>query len=237
MYKYATSLVFLLIFTIKAAFAQEEFVVNGAIFEAGTKIRIALAEIKNKRTGFSIGSNDMGIFSLKAGLGDTLEVTKRGFNDAIVVVNSRKDIILNLNRGNLLNEVVIKGQSKAKELEEIKKEFRNKGSFYNGKPPLSLLNPFGGSPLTFLYELLGKTPRQARRFSRLYTAEVQQSQIDLIYNKTIINKYTGLNDKELEDFMVKYRPDYEQAKHWNQYDAIKWINECFKQYKEEKGIK
>ncbi|MCJ0741970.1 hypothetical protein [Pedobacter montanisoli] len=237
MYKYATSFLFLLIFTIKAAFAQEEFVVNGAIFEAGSKIRIALAEIKNKRTGFSIGSNDMGIFSLKAALGDTLEITKRGFNDAVVVVSSKKDIILNLNRGNLLNEVVIKGQSKAKELEEMKQEFRNKGSFYNGKPPLSLLNPFGGSPLTFLYELLGKTPRQARRFSRLYNSEIQQNQIDLIYNKSVINKYTGLTDKELEDFMVKYRPEYEQAKHWNQYDAIKWINTCFKQYKEEKGIK
>ncbi len=43
-----------------------------------------------------------------------------------------------------------------------------------------------------------------------------------------------LEGKELEDFMVTYRPDYEKTKNWTQYDANKWIVDSFKKYKEAK---
>jgi len=213
-----------------AAKAQQEFTLNGVVFESGTKIRIALVEINNKRNHYSVGSNDMGLFKIKAVVGDTLEIIKRGFNDVQVVVASTKDMVITLNRGNTLNEVVINGQNKKQSLDELKHDYVGKGSFYAGKPPLALLNPFGGSPLTFFYELFGKTPKRARRFNKLYKAELQQNEIDLLFNKSTINKNTGLEGKELENFMVNYRPDYQKAKNWTVYDATKWIKDSYKKY-------
>lgn len=221
-----------LLFNAARGFAQQEFRLKGVLFENGTKIRIALAEISNKRNGYAVGSNDLGIFEIKALVGDTLLVTKRGFNDLTVVVSSSKDLVLKLNRGNMLNEVVIKGKGKEQEMKAIEKDFKDKGSFFSGKPPLALLSPFGGSPLTFFYELFGKTPRDARRFRKYHQTENEQSHVDQFFNKSIIAKNTGLEGKELEDFMIAYRPDYEIAKNWNSYDGLKWIAESYKKYKD-----
>lgn len=238
--RYKAKLIFPLFFSLisigKFSYAQTDFNITGVIFENQTKIRIALAEIKNKRTGFSTGSNDLGIFYIKASIGDTLLVAKRNYSDLRVVVKDNKDLVLLLNKGaTMLNEVVVTGQSKRQALEEARRDYRAKGSFYGGKPPLALLNPFGGSPLTFFYELLGKTPRKARRFNRMYQNEIQDGQVDQLFNKSTINQQTGLEGKALEDFLVNYRPSYEQAKNWNTYDAIKWINESYKKYSDTAG--
>ncbi|RZK54496.1 MAG: hypothetical protein EOO91_15815 [Pedobacter sp.] len=218
----------LLLISISSAKAQQEFMQNGAVLENGSKIRIALAEITNLRNGYSVGSNDMGLFSIKSAIGDTLVIVKRGFNDLRVVVSSTKDIVLQLNRGGtMLSEVVINGQGKKQALDAIKRDFKDKGSFYGGKPPLL---SYVLSPLTAIYELFGRTPKNARRFNKMYVSELQDSHIDQLFNKTTINKETGLTGKELEDFMVNYRPDYEKAKNWTYYDSTKWIKDSFKNY-------
>lgn len=215
--------------------AQQEFMLNGVLFENGSKIRIALAEVGNKRNGYVVGSNDIGLFQIRAVVGDTLVVVKRGFNDLTVVVKSTKDLVLVLNRSvNMLNEVVITGESKKQTLDAIKKDFKDKGSFYGGKPPLL---SYLFTPLTAFYELFGRTPRNARRFNNYYNTELQQTHVDQFFNKTLINKYTGLEGKQLDDFMINYRPDYEKAKNWNQYDGVKWITESYKKYTDTAGKK
>jgi hypothetical protein len=222
----------LLFFTLSVhtASAQKEFILNGVVINNDSKLRLALAEITNKRNNYGVGSNDMGLFQIRAVVGDTLLITKRGFNDKEIVINSTKDVVIYLNRGVTLNEVVINGNSKKQELDAIKRDFEAKGSFYGGKPPLSLLLPFGGSPLTFLYELFGRTPRNARRFGRYYTAELQQTKVDQYFNRSLINQHTGLTGKELDNFMINYRPDYEKVKNWNVYDGTKYIKDSFKKY-------
>lgn len=134
----------------------------------------------------------------------------------------------------MLNEVVIVGQSKKQSLDELKRDFRDKGSFHGGKPPLL---SFLFTPLTALYDLFGKTPRQDRRLGRMYQTEIQDLQVDQFFNKTVINQQTGLSGKELEDFLVNYRPTYEQAKHWTTYDGMKWINDSYKSYRNTKPLK
>lgn len=207
-------------------FAQD-FKLNGVVLEKESKQRIALVEITNKRNKYSVGSNDMGLFTVGVNIGDTLLIIKRGFNDQQVVVKSASDLIIYLNRGITLNTVVINGETKKQTLDAIRRDFKNKGSFYAGKPPfLSFLF----TPLTAIYELVGKTPKNARRFSRYYATEMQQSHVDAFFNKSIISSNTGLRGKELDNFMINYRPEFEQSKNWNTYDGLKWIKESYKKY-------
>ena len=215
-----------------AAFAQQEFKLTGVLIEEGTKIRIALADVTNIRNRYSVGSNDMGLFEIKAAIGDTVLISKRGFTDLRIVVGGTQALMLKLNRGMVLDEVLIKGKTKQQSLADIDRDFRAKGSFYAGKPPLALLSPFGGSPLTFFYELFGKTPRDARRFRKYWKTENEQSQIDRFFNPTLVNKYTGLENKELNSFMIRFRPDYAQTKNWGEYDGIKWIVDSYQKYKD-----
>ena len=213
---------------ISKGFAQQEFKLTGVIFEKATTIRIALAEVTNKRNKYTVGSNDLGLFTIRALIGDTLIINKRNFTPLILTVNSPKDMITYLIRdANTLNEITVYGKTKKQELAAIQKDFKDKGSFYGGKPPLL---SFIFSPLTAIYELFGRTPRNARRFNNMYVTEMQLSHVDLFFNKTNINTTTGLDGKELENFMINYRPDYAQSKNWIAYDGIKWIKDSYKKY-------
>jgi hypothetical protein len=211
---------------LSQALAQQEFQLKGVVMENGSNNRIALSEITNKRNKFVVGSNDLGIFQIRAAIGDTLLVVKRDFGDREIVVASQQDVLVRLNR-TTLNTVNIYGQTRKEEMNEIKQEFRNKGSYYAGKPPLL---SYVFTPLTALYELFGKTPKNAKRFNRYYNNEMQQSQIDGFFNEELIKKNTPLEGKDLENFMLNYRPDYEKAKNWTTYDAIKHIRDSYAQY-------
>lgn len=207
--------------------AQEDFRLNGVIMVKGSTTRVALAEITNKRTKYTVGSNDLGIFQIKASVGDTLLVIKRSFSDVEQVVLSDRDMIIYVDMGNTLNQVNIRGQSKKQELDELKQDYRDKGSFYQGKPPLL---SYIFAPLTALYELFGSTPKKARRFGKYYNTELQQTTIDGFFNETLIQKNTALEGKDLENFMLNYRPDYSKSKNWTEYDAVKYIRDSYKQY-------
>ena len=111
----------------------------------------------------------------------------------MLAVTSLKDVIIHLTREtNTLNEVKVYGTTKKQELDAIKRDFKNKGSFYGGKPPLL---SYIFSPLTAIYELFGRTPKNARRFNKMYVTELQQSHVDRFFNKTTINANTGLEGK------------------------------------------
>ncbi len=227
-------LLFIAVFLFSIQIKAQEFMFNGVVFETGTKIRIALCEVSNLRNNYSVGTNDMGLFTIRAVIGDTLVISKRGFDDKKIVVTSTQSSSFYLNRGNTLKEVVINGTSQKQALDDIKQDFKNKGSFYAGKPPFLA---FLFQPLTALYETFGRTPKNARRFNNYYNTELQQTQIDRYFNRTIINQQTGLDGKDLDNFMINYRPDYEQAKNWNVYDGNKWIKESFKKYADTVGKK
>ncbi|WP_133575752.1 hypothetical protein [Pedobacter metabolipauper] len=210
------------------AFAQD-FILKGVVMEKGTKKRIETAHIQVKRTGIYAFSNNFGLFEIKARVGDTLLIIRTEFNDQEVPVSSNKDLVVYLDRGTMLREVNINGQTKKQELTSMKKEYQAKGSFYQGKPPVL---SFFFKPLTALYELFGRTPKNARRFARYYETELQQTLIDGFFNETIIQENTDLKGDELEKFMQDYRPEYEKAVNWGQYDAIKHIKDSYKKYKE-----
>lgn len=226
------SIFLLLTLALSNVYAQNSFVVKGVLIDKAANIRVALATITNLNTGAAVGTNDMGFFSITANIGDTILVEKQRYQDVKAVVQNTRDLVLYLNAATTLNEVVITGKTKKQALDEIKQDFKNKGSYYGGKPPLGLLLPFGGSPLTFLYELFGKTPKQAKRFNRMYKNEMQNGEVDLFFNKALINKHTGLTGAQLDEFMINYRPTFAQAKTWTSYDGIKWINDSYKKYKD-----
>ncbi|WP_354330697.1 hypothetical protein [Pedobacter sp. CG_S7] len=211
------------------ASAQENGIIKGVVMEKGTPTRITNAVVFNKTTIISVNSNDFGLFQIRAVIGDTLQIFKQDYLDVQVVVVSEKDILVHLIKGSTtLSQVNIYGQTKKQEMNDIKQEFRNKGSYYAGKPPLL---SYVFTPLTAIYELFGRTPKNARRFGKYYTSELRQTEIDGFFNESKIQKHTDLKDKELEEFMLNYRPDYEVVKKWNEYDAIKYIKDSYEKYK------
>jgi hypothetical protein len=220
------TLVFCLL-SVTPIFAQD-FLLRGVLMELGSNSRVVGAQLYNKRTTYTATSNSLGIFEIKAAVGDTVQIYQREYTDSTIVISSAKDLVIKLRRGQMLREVNINQLTKKQELTDMKQEYRNKGAFYSGKPPVL---SFLFKPLTALYETFGRTPKNARRFGRYYENEMQQTLIDGFFNETIIQENTDLKDEELENFMINYRPEYEKAQNWARYDAIKYIKEAYKTYK------
>lgn len=209
----------------------QDFVMKGVVIEKGSNVRVALAAITNLRSKMGTTSNDIGMFQLNARIGDTLFIQKKNLNDQKVVVNTDGDLVVFLVRGStMLAEVTVKGQTKKQEMEDIKRDLRHNGSFFAGKPPLILLNPLGGNPITFFYELFGKTPVRARKFNRYYKKELSLIEVDKFFNKSLVLKNTTLTGKDLDKFLLDYYPTRSMTINWSNYDAVKYIKESAKKY-------
>lgn len=217
------------------ALAQQGFILKGVVKDKENDSRVAEARVVNQRTGLSVSSSSLGLFQISATVGDTLLVIKTGYSDFTAAVNTNTlDLIILLSRDRTLKQVDIVGQSKKSALNDVKRDFRNKGSFYQGKPPFLA---FLFKPVTALYELIGRTPKNARRFGRYYESEMQQTLIDGLFNETLIQDNSSLKGAELEKFMLDYRPEYEKCKNWTPYDAIKYIKDSSKKYTDTLGRK
>lgn len=223
----------LILILISFSLKAQDFIVKGVVFEKGANIRVALAEITNERTQMGVGSNDLGFFQLKARVGDTLLITKRNLTDQRIVVLGTQDILIYLVReSTMLNEVTIVGNTKKQDLENLKREFQNKGVYNGGKS--SFLSAIF-QPLNGLYNLIGKEPKNARRFGRYADNELKQSQIDVYFNQTIIKNNTQLTGDTLERYMLDCRPEFDKAQYWNSYDYIKYIKESSKKFTDTLG--
>ncbi len=214
--------IFLLIIAclaIMQVMAQQNSV-QGLIMERSGASRIAGVYILNKKTGVSTFSNELGLFRIAASLGDTLSLSKTGYSDLILPLLELSDKVLMLQPVIRLSEVKVLGQSKKQELDEVRDQYRKKGSYYAGKPPF--LSYFF-RPLTALYELIGKTPGQARRFNTYYTKELQESEIDRRFNSYAITNVTGLEGNDLKNFMILYRPEYQEVAKFDEYAMINYM--------------
>lgn len=211
----------LLIFVLSQSYAQNGNI-QGVIFEAGTSIRVPRADISNSSHQITSRTDGMGVFLIPASIGDTLKISKEGFSDQSIVVSSLKDMAIHLLKPIRLNQVTITGQSKKQELDEIKREYRRKGSYHAGKPPLL---SYVFTPLTAIYELIGKTPGQARRFNQFYSRELQDTEIDRRFNASTVKPLTLYEGKDLQNFLETYRPAFSELSGWADYDLVKYIRE------------
>jgi len=216
-----------------AVFAQQEFVLKGVLFQKQSGQRVANALVFNLKKKVTVVSNDLGAFNIKASVGDTLKVFKKDFTEYILTVANEKDIVLQLSPVIQLNEVRVVGQTKKQELDEVLRQYRGQGSFYNGKPPaLSMVT----NPLTGLYELFGKIPRQAKHFQEFAKNELQETSVDKRFNKNLIQQVTDLKEEQIQPFKDSYRPSFDQLSAWNDYDLINYVKKSARGFKEGKGL-
>lgn len=194
--------------------------IKGVIFENNSSMRVSKARISNQTHQQISESDGLGVFSIQASIGDTLKFSKDGFTGQLITVSSYQDLVIKLSRPVQLAEVRVVAESKKQELDEIKKQYRRKGSYYAGKPPLL---SYIFMPLTALYELVGKTPAQAKRFNRYYSRELEQSEVDRRFNTNTVKSLTQYEGKDLQNFIETYRPQFDQLSGWADYDLVKYI--------------
>lgn len=211
-----------------ALWAQESGMVSGIVVEAGSSKRLGSATITNKNTGQTAASGSLGTFEILASVGDSLVATLMGYQTVVTEVKTMSDILIDMRVGSiLLEQVDVNRMSKEAELQDVMRGHRKKGVYFDGKPP-ALAYIF--NPITSLYELFGRAPRNARRFSNYMDRELAETDVDRKFSRGKIQELTGLTGDDLTNFMIWYRPSYEKVQYWGDYDITAYIVQSFKQF-------
>ena len=211
---------------LSVAYGQQAGDIKGTVYKKISSDRLANVLITNLNNHVIMMSDDRGNFATKAHKGDTLLFNKTGFTPQKQSYEGY-DMIVYLQPEIQLGQVVVRGQTKKQELNEIMGSYRSQGTFYNGKPPvLSFLS----SPITGIYELFGKTPGRARRFAAFAKRESEETTVDSKYTKTLVMRVTGAPDSTATKFMEYYRPLYVDIKGWSDYDLINHIKKAYEGY-------
>lgn len=210
-------------FTLRAA-GQQVFKIRGVISKKLSSERIAQVLISNLKSKDLMMSDELGWFSIKGSIGDTLLFNKTDYTPQKVLITTLGDIPVYMQPVIKLAEVTIQGQTKQQELNDIMKDYNRKGIYYNGKPPIQslILNP-----LNDLYLLFGKTAKQYRRFEAFSKGELEYTEVRRRYNPAFVKRITHTSDSTAINFMRYYTPSFQDLKGWNDYELIKHVNKAY----------
>jgi hypothetical protein len=225
--------IFLLLFFCLAlkVSGQQVLTIHGVVSKKLSAERISQVLITNLKSKDVMMSDELGWFTVKATVGDTLLFTKSDYTDQKIVILNGSDMPVYMQPITHLATVTVQGQTKRQELNEAMADYRKQGTFYDGKPPaLSFLT----SPLTGLYELFGKTPGQAKRFKAFTKEELEYAEVQKRYNLAFVMRITNAPDSTARKFMEYYTPSFEDLKGWNDYDLVKQTKKSYAYYIENK---
>jgi len=221
---------------IVKANGQDLLNIKGTIHKKSSPDRVAEVIVSNLRTKAIMTADDLGGFYISAAPGDTLLFKKAAYAPQIFVVTGPNDVIIYLQPAILLKEVNIQEESKKHEINDAINDYRKKGLYFDGRPPISVFSPLGGSLLTGFYELFGKDARDERHFIKLTGEEADRIEVNKRYNSPLIKRVTGVtDDKEIQAFRDMFTPSVQDIREWNDYQLIAYIKKSFDYYKNNKN--
>lgn len=204
--------------------------ISGLVLEKTTGKRLADVNVVNLRTNTRIVSNTFGVFFINAMVGDSLSLSKVGYGPIKTVVSTLEDILLEMQPGMQIEEVVIARKSREQEMDDILRDYQKKGIYNGGK---NRVGTYLNSPATALYNLFGREAKNMKRFEKFMDREVDEIAVDRIFTQKVVSEATDLEGEELLSFMELYRPSYDKAIKWGQYDLLNYITISFKSWEDQ----
>ena len=202
---------------------------KGIVFANGQ--RKSSAVIINLNSSLRVTSNLRGEFDINMKPGDTLLTILRNYTPDTTIFTDQKYFSINLLPSAItLKEVNIttKRTTPAEKYDQLKAEYSEiyrKGDVKN----MVILSPIGiGINVDKLYNALSTEGKNARKLQRILTEDYQNNVIDSKFKKSFVAKITKLTDKELDKFMVDYRPSFELVQNMSEFELGNYILDSLK---------
>lgn len=228
------TLCFIRLITVEAQEIQRH---TGILLSAETGTPLSGVNILNLRTKTHVLSDQQGDYTIVYQKGDSVEFRHSSLETKTIAASNLKDSIFIEKKHVLLEGVVVTARSPLTNLKDLKQlqqaQNQKRGIYYGGRPPIALLSPFGGKPITFFYELLSKNGKKARAMEKTFQQEQDETTVDILFNNQTIKAAIPIADEELESFKQKFRPTPSQVKHWNTYDLQLYLKKSFNNFKGE----
>lgn len=213
---------FLFILLVSGAQAQT---LKGIVMELDSSKPIQQVEVKNVRTDVLVETTASGEFSIDANVNDLLTFGYPGYRlDTLVVVDHelKRVYMTPLKNFNILEDVEITDLSDVQLEEEIRLA-RERGK--------SVHTAQGGGIAVSPSRLFGREAKEARRRYELLIEEKENRVINARFNEGIITPITPLKGRDLDLFMVKFRPSYEFVEQSDDEQIRLYIMDSYKEFK------
>lgn len=243
-----TTLIVLLILTTKLAVGQyDKIEIHSTILSRKDSTPIGFVHILNLTTNHGVISDYNGQFNFNINSTDTLKISVIGYETLFVRGKEISEKIFLTPKNYDLEEFTLVPY---KDYEEFKEAFINlfipdtakkmnphifmfDNDLFLYKTP----NGFGliiDGGISKLYDYLSKQGKSKLRYEELLAKDRFKEFLSKKFNNLVVTNATGLDDKEeIKKFMIYCDFSDEFISKSNDYDIIKEIQDCYKEYRKE----
>ncbi|RCH56772.1 hypothetical protein DJ568_02645 [Mucilaginibacter hurinus] len=205
---------FVCLFSVSLAASAQEL--KGTVYDGGSNAKMANVFVRDLNNNQVTMTDNNGNFSVKAAPGHLVVFTSPAYlSDTIYVVDFVPKTIRLASEGVSLQEVNITGKRLSFDPRRDYRQVYEKAKIR----PLSPTSWFS------------KDARDARRLKKFFKREVQEREIDEVFNKKYVSSIIPLRGQELEDYMTLYRPTYEFATSSDAQAMLLYVNDTYKKFK------
>jgi len=193
----------------------------GTVMDADTAVAVARCHIINKTQNLVTASNDYGVFSITANVGDSIMFSSVGYvrltiaahdsmytNDRVIKLKPAIYYLTQVDIGILSTYDRFKRDVLSREAQEAYQLAPYVGEYNAYTTPLpnqgGVNIPLIGalaSPITFLYDVLSKEGKQHRYYLSVINGTAEFMIIGEKFNGLLVKKLTGFENDELIKFM------------------------------------
>ena len=204
--------------------ASKAQTLKGVVMDIGSSKPIAQVEVRNLRSNSFVETDGAGNFTIEVKTNELLSFHYPGYRvDSLVVTDhdSRRVYLTPLANFNILEDVEITEWSDA-QLDEQMEIAKQQGKIVD--------TPFGGGIAISPSRLFGKDAKEARSRHELLIAEKHDRAIMRKFDPLLISSITPLKGRDLELFIVKYKPSYEFVQKSDEEQIRLYIMDSFKEF-------
>jgi hypothetical protein len=206
---------FILLLILAAFSANAQGLLKGSVYENGTTKKLPDVFIRDANTKQLTLTDKQGNFSIKTEPGHILIFESPGYvSDTLYVVDLTQKKIMLQTQTIALREVNISSTRTNFDPHKEYPEVYEKSKVY-------IL-----SPSTWF----SKDAKDARRLKKYFQREAQERRIDQVFNKAYVGSIVPLKGRQLENFMMLYRPSYAFVISNNAPSMVAYINDSYKKY-------
>jgi len=188
---------------------------KGTVYENGSNTRLADVFIRDKNNKQYTLSDKQGNFQIKTESGHLLIFDSPGFvSDTLYVVDFTPKKINLVVKTIALREVNV---SSTRQMFDPHKEYPD---VYT-KSKVYVFSPSSW---------FSKEGKDARRLKKYFVREEQERRIDAVFTRTYVGSIVPLKGRDLENFMMLYRPNYAFVTNNDGPSMSVYINDSYKKY-------
>lgn len=202
--------------------------IEGVVKDWETELPIANVNIRNIFTSEIVRTDSQGKFSITIEKGQLIECTHVSYDILRVRIQSETapkfyNLVMRLN-SKKLNEIFVLNKDNV----NYKKDSIQRAKDY--KLILDKPKKEDTDWRILAVEYLSKKRRQEFAFVKNFNKFEQEKYIDYKFDPKKLERWTGLRDKDLLEFMRQYRPSYEYLRSTNDYDYYVYLKRCLKEF-------